>query len=359
MNTNQPSRSQVTPRTIWTIGLNLLVLWTALTLVSGARIVVVWFLIALLVALAMEPGVRWLVGRGFRRGWAIAVTSLLALAVVGGMVWGLVPLVVEQGQALVSAAPDLLDRLEHHPAVEWADRRFGVLDRAEAALRKRAPGTAVPLLGAVVTLFQGVLGAVTIIALTIFILLFGPDVFTSGLAWINPSKRPRFRRVGDDMREAVGGYVVGTMIVAAVCGVLTTLGLLALGVPYFIPLGLLMAALSILPFVGSAIGAVVVVGTALATTGSQAAIIVGVSYLVYQQLEGNVLQPLVQQKTIQMNALLVTLALLFGTAVAGPLGTLLAVPIAAALQVLLKDLLAHRQSQWVEASGPVIIDNGT
>jgi predicted PurR-regulated permease PerM len=148
------------------------------------------------------------------------------------------------------------------------------------------------------------------------------------------------------MRKVVGGYVVGTLLVATVGGLVMGVTLAMLGVPYFVPLGLLMIVLGLIPFLGSAIGAGLSVGTTLAAVGFRPALIALGVYLVYQQVENQVLQPVVQRRTLRMNPLVIVLALLAGTGVAGVLGALLALPVAGAIQVLLEDALARREQNY-------------
>jgi predicted PurR-regulated permease PerM len=180
-------------------------------------------------------------------------------------------------------------------------------------------------------------------------LVFGGRLFAVALEWIEPSKRERYRVLSRRIQRAVGGYVNGTLLIALIGGVVTAVTLAILGVPYFLPLGLVMALLGVVPFIGSTLGAVLVVGTTFLTSGVKAGVISLVVFLVYQQVESELLHPIVQRKTIQMNALLIALVMVVGTALAGVLGALLALPIAAAIQVVLQDVLERRKARWASA----------
>jgi putative heme transporter len=144
----------------------------------------------------------------------------------------------------------------------------------------------------------------------------------------------------------VGGYVGGAVIIAMVGGIVTALATALLGVPYFMPLGLSMAVLGILPYVGSVVGGVLVVSATFLTAGLKAGLIALAIFLVYQQAENHVLQPVVQRKTIKMSPLVIAVVMLIGTALWGLMGALLSLPIAGAIQVLLEDRLARRQARW-------------
>jgi len=348
-----PSRktSQVSTRTIWTIALNLLLIAAVIAVLRETYLIVSWILTALFVALALDPVVGFLERKVFkgRRGWAVLAVFLTLAGLAAVMALTFIPLLVQQGQHLVQAAPDLLEQLRANRTVQWADQRFDVLERAQRELRQNAPMVAMPLLGVVGGIFKALAAVATVVALTIFMLLFGGRFLMGALEWVEPAQRERYLVLARRMHSKVGGYVAGTLLVGVIAGVLTTVGTLILGVPYFLPLGLIMVVLSVIPFVGSALGALLVSGTTAATVGVKQGLIVLGAYLVYQQVENHVLQPVVQRRTIRMNPLLITIVMLFGTALAGVLGTLLALPVAGALQVVLLDVLERRKARYAQS----------
>jgi len=160
-------------------------------------------------------------------------------------------------------------------------------------------------------------------------------------------QQPRWRRVGHDIYNTVGGYVTGNLFISLVAGVSSGLVLWFVGVPYAVALGLVVAVLDLIPLAGATIAAVVVVLVALAANGVTAAIIVGVFFLVYQQLENHVIQPLVYGRTVQLSPLAVLVSVLIGAQIAGVLGALAAIPVAGALQVLLVDYRQNRASRRI------------
>jgi putative heme transporter len=342
-------RIHLSPRTVWIVGLNVLALLVLVNVLRSSRTVISWILISLFLALSAWPAVEALRKRGVKKGLAVALVSVGALVLLAGALFTLVPMLVEQGTALVQSAPDLFERLRTHPWVQWADARFGLLERLEGELRAKAPGAAGQAFTVATSLVGGVVALVTIGILTLFMLLFGEDVFSKSLAWLPPARRGHVAELTRRMRRVVGSYTLGTFIIAGMAGVMTAVALALLGVPYYLALGVAMVLTSLLPYVGSVIGGVMVVGTTFASAGTKAGIICAVIFLVYQQVEGNILQPLVQRRTMSMNPLLTALAMLVGTSLAGFLGTLLAVPVAGAIQVLMQDALARRQARWQTA----------
>ena len=342
-------------RDVWVVSLNVTALILGLLALWQLRTIVSWVLIALLLALALQPATAWLTRHGFKRGWAVAALSVAVLAFIVTIAGTLVPLVIEQGRELIMRAPDLIDRVQQSAPVQWADRQFQLLDRLQSGVPQAAEDAAEPAMAVARGILEGLAGVVTVAALTVFMLLFGDHVLQQGLAWLPKHRREHWEELMQRLPRVVGGYIAGTLLVAAVGGVVMGTTLAVLGVPYFLPLGLLMVVFGIIPFLGSVLGAILLVGVSFASEGMTAGLVTAGVYLVYQQVENEVLQPLVQRRTLRMNPLLITLALLAGTGLAGVLGAVLALPIAGAVQVVLEDALARRQAEFraaEEAAAP-------
>jgi len=340
---------RISSRDVWVVLLNTLAAGLGVLFLWKVRTIVSWALIALLVALALEPAVAWLTRHRIKRTWAVLAVLLAGVGFFATVVATMVPLLIDQGQALIARAPELASRLEASHTVRWADDRFQVLERLQAALRS---GTA-PALAAARSVVHGLAGFFTVGTLTAFMLLFGDELFRQGLEWLPPNRRNHWLRFGLRMRKVVGGYVAGTVMVAGVSGVVMGATLAILGVPYFVPLGLVLMVLGIIPFLGSALGAVLLVGITFATSGLRAAVICAAVFLVYNWLKNRVLQPLVQRRTLQMNPLIITVALLAGTSLAGLLGAVLALPVAGAVQLVLQDQLKRRAGTFERRRPPV------
>jgi predicted PurR-regulated permease PerM len=342
----QRPRSQVSPRTVWTVGLNVLGLLALLMMVRAASGVLSWVLVALFLALAAHPLVSWMERRGLKRGLAVALVFIASLGGVAALVKTFVPMMVDQVRALVEAAPGYVSSLKHMRWMESLDARYGLFERVDAELRQRMLGAAMPVLGMVTGVLHRLAAFITILVLAAFFLAFGRDLFDKALLWVPPVQREHTRQLASRMNRTVGRYVAGSFLISLIGGAVTTVTLLVLGVPYFLPLGLAMAVLGLIPFIGAALGAVLVVGTTFASAGTRAGLIALAVFLIYQQVENHLLQPFIQRKTLRMNPLLIALAMLVGTAFAGILGALLALPVAGAVQVVAQDRLAKRQEQW-------------
>lgn len=332
--------------TVWTIAANLLAIAGLLLIVYRTRNVGWWILIAACAALALDPVVTWLVRHGLRRGLAVTAVVVTGLGLAALVLATLAPVLVEQGRNLIASAPQLLDRLRESQVVQWADGRFDLIDRAKQEVTSHAAGAAAPVFAFVQNIFTGVIGTITVTALTVFMLLFGGRLFEGALQWIAPAERPRYRDLAERIQRSVGGYVGGAAIIALIGGIVTAIATALLGVPYFLPLGVTMAVLGILPYVGSILGGVLVVSATFLTSGIKAGLIALVVFLLYQQVENHVLQPVVQRKTIRMSPLVIAVVMLIGTALWGLMGALLSLPIAGTIQVLLEDRLSRRQARW-------------
>lgn len=337
---------QVTARTVWKVALHLVVLWALLRAVAEARTVLSWIAVALFLALAAHPPVRWLMRRGVARGGAIALVMVGVLALVALMVATVVPLLVSQVGALVQSAPDLIDQLRHTAWMEWLERRFDVVTRVTEELRTRAPSVARPVLGVVTGVLARVAAFTTITVLTVFFLAFGEDLFDKLLLWVSPERRAHWRTLALRMHRSVGGYVAGSLLLAGITGAASGIITFSLGVPFFLPIALVTAVLGVVPWVGSTLGAALMVGATFAERGTRSALLALGIFLAFQQVKNRLLVPLVQRHTLQMNPLLITLVMLLGTSLFGLLGTLLALPVAGAAQVLAQDLLSRRQARW-------------
>src|SRR5262249_39275905 len=162
---------------------------------------------------------------------------------------------------------------------------------------------------------------------------------------------PRWQRVGSEVYRTVGGYVTGNLFISVIAGVSTGVVLGITGVPFAIALGLLVAILDLIPLAGATIGAIVVVLVALAAQGVTVAVIVAVFFIIYQQVENHLLQPLVYGRTVQLSPLAVLVSVLIGAELAGVLGALAAIPVAGALQVLLLD---WRRNRGVGRTSPAL-----
>jgi predicted PurR-regulated permease PerM len=333
------------------VGIVLYVLWVA-------RHVLSWLLIALFLTLALNPAVEFFQRHGLRRrGSASAVTFLLAIAAVAGLGFLFVPTLVDQVNAFANKAPDYVSDLTHgRGRLGFLETRYHIVERVKHAVQSGGVSRLTVGAGAALTVTKSVLTAVvatlTIVFMTFFMLLEGPDWMERLYGTLPEHDQPRWRGVGRDIYRTVGGYVTGNLLISLIAGVSSGLVLWLVGVPFAVALGLVVAILDLIPLAGATIAAVIVVLVALAAQGLTAALIVLAFFLVYQQLENHAIQPLVYGRTVQLSPLAVLVSVLVGAQIAGVLGALAAIPVAGALQVLLVDYRTHRAGRRVVPATP-------
>ncbi|MFL5953791.1 MAG: AI-2E family transporter [Gaiellaceae bacterium] len=318
-----------------------------LAVVYAARAVLLQLTVAIVLAMAAEPLVRSFERRGLRRGRAVAVSfTLIALALTGFAVLLLMPL-VDETRRLVRDAPGLLLQLTHQNGrIGFLETRFHVVERVRATIDSgRIATTAGPVWNIFGSALRTVGALLSVAFLTLFVQLGGRQSFDSLVELAPEDTRARLRRTGSGVARAVGGYVTGNLLISVVCGTVTTAVLLAISVPYAVAIGVVVAALDLIPLVGATIGTVIGASVALATRGLWATVIFVVAMLVYQQLENNLLQPVVYKRTVKISSIAILLSVAIGAQLAGVVGALLGIPFAGALKVISREVIASRRGQ--------------
>jgi predicted PurR-regulated permease PerM len=336
------------PRTIFAVLGIILAVGVVLYVLWVARHVLSWLLIALFLALALNPAVEFLQRRGIKsRGLAAGITFLVAIAAVAGLAALVIPTLVDQVDSFANKVPGYVHDLTHGKGrFGFLETRYHIVERVRAAVKNGGVGKLTVGAGAALTVTKSVLTAVvatlTIIFMTFFMMLEGQAWMERIYGVLPESSQPRWRKVGHDIYRTVGGYVTGNLLISLIAGVASGIMLWIVGVPYALALGLVVALFDLIPLAGATIAAVVVVLVAIAASGVTAAIIVAVFFVLYQQLENHVIQPLVYGRTVQLSPLAVLVSVLIGAQIAGVLGALAAIPVAGAIQVLLVDWRRNR-----------------
>jgi predicted PurR-regulated permease PerM len=347
---------QFQPRTILMVIGILVASFITLKVLWISRHVLSWVFIALFLALALNPAVDRLEHRfRGRRGAATGVVSIATLIALGLIGWLFIPTLVDQVDNFAHKVPDYLDDLtKGRGRLGFLETKYHLVDKARKALREGGASKLFGLSGTALAVAKGVVNAVlatvTIAFMTFFMLLEGPGWIDRFLSLLRPDTRRRYRSVGHDIYRTVGGYVSGNLLISLIAGGLTAIVLAILGVPYAIALGLIVAILDLIPLAGATIAAIIV-GAVAFLHSVPAGIIVVVFFIVYQQVENHVLQPVVYGRTVQLSPLVVLISVLIGAELAGVLGALAAIPVAGTLQVIFADWLRHRRAQPAPETG--------
>ncbi len=327
--------------------------WALLHIVSVARHVLVWVIISIFLALAINPLVEWLQRRGIRRrGLATSAAFtlvLLAVAAVGAL---FIPTLVDNVNKFVDALPGYVDDLTKGKGrLGFLETKYHVVEKIREQIENGGAKRLLGLSGAAVSITKGVInivvGTITVVFLTFFMLLEGPAWIERLYGLLSPESQPRWRAVGRDIYRQIGGYVTGNLVISLIAGTLTTLVLLVVGVPYAVALGLIVALLDLVPLAGATIAGIIIATVAFLHT-IVAGIVVVAFFILYQQLENHVLQPVVYRRTVSLSPLVILVAVLIGAEVAGVLGALAAIPVAGAIQVLVRDFLRARRERAIE-----------
>jgi len=307
--------------------------------------VLVLIVIAAFLAIGLDPAVAWLC-RFMRRGLAVTIVAFAAVLFVGGFVAAAAPPVASQATHLVKVAPEYAQRLQdNNSQLAKLNQRFHVVDR----LREGASGGInINALGGVLgvgkAILTGVFSTLTVLILTLYLLANFPDIKRGAYRLVPRSRRARFGLLSDEVLTRVGGYVLGNLATSVVAAVAAALYLFIVGVPSPIALGLFVGITDLIPLVGASIGAIVVTLVAFFVS-----VPVGLStiayFFVYQQIENYWLVPKVMKRTVDVSPLVTIVAALIGAALFGVLGALLAIPVAAGIQLVMAEVLYPRQDE--------------
>jgi predicted PurR-regulated permease PerM len=335
--------------TLVVIGLVLATL-LLLELAFQTRQVLTWIVIAAFFAVALHPLVSWLVRKvGWIQRWlATLIVYLLAVLFIGGLIAVFVVPLARQGAQFADKLPQLISDIKagRGPIGNLAER-FHVVNYIEShstQVRGYVSNLGAPTLAALRTAATGVAGLLTIFVLSYLMVLEAPKVIEGFLALFEQRRAERIRRVGHDCAKTITGYISGNLLISLICGLLTFAVLAIMGVPFAGLIALFVGLADLIPLVGATLGAVVGVAAAF-TQSVTAGIVVIIFFVIYQQLENHLLQPLIFSRTVQLNPLTVLLSILIGVEIAGILGALLAIPVAGIIQIVARDIWDTRQGR--------------
>jgi predicted PurR-regulated permease PerM len=352
-------------RTVAAALLTAVVVLVALFLLWQVRTFVGWLVIALFLAAVLNPAVNWLQRRHrlIKRPLAIALTYLGVLVALLFVVAIFLPLLVDQINGLIkfvnTAAQAPEGPTEYIKGLARENGLGGLVQRLDTELsdlRKElgeALGNLFSATGQIAVGAAGFIAALaTVLTLTFFLILGAERYIDAGVDLFSERHQPLVRRILGQAAGAVSGYVTGNLAISLICGVTTFVVLLILGMPYAAPLALLVAVLDLIPLVGATLGGALLVIVGLFVEPWKAVVLL-IFVLVYQQVESNLLQPLVYSQAVQLNGLVILIALLVGGQLLGIPGALLAIPVAEIIRIVVTELVAYRRTAQ-EAEEPAL-----
>ena len=339
----RPTRTPYDPRwptrrifgAAYTAGTAVVLAYVVLQAIGGVAGELILLVLALVIALGLDPMVSWLVRRGWRRSWGVAAVTAVFLLLVLGVFALIIPPIVTQVEELIRALPGLLTQLQDRSStLGRLNAHYHLLDSVRSSLTGGGRGVS---LGGVLNIGLAVFGtltaAITVAVLTVYFLANLPTIRRVAYRMFPASRRARARELGDEISARVGGYVLGNLLTSAIAGLGTFLFLEIVRVPYAVALGVLVAVLDLIPVIGSTIGGILVTLVALAVS-TTVAIASLVFYIAYRLLEDYLLVPRVMNRAVDVPPVLTIVALIIGGALLGIVGAFLAIPAAAAVQLL-------------------------
>jgi predicted PurR-regulated permease PerM len=312
--------------------------------ITNARSVLVLIVVSLFLAVGLNPMVEWLIRRGMRRAFAVGCVFLGFLLAFTGFCFAVIPPVVQETQEFIEALPDLIGDLERSETLRELNEEFGLIDNLQAYVTSGQLGTRAfgGLLGVGRVVVGAVFSAFTILILTLYFLASLPSMKRQAYRLVPRSRRERVWLIGDEVLARIGGYVNGALSVATIAWISAYLFLSILELQYALALSLLVGMLCLIPMIGATIAAVIVSSVAFfqSITAGIACI---VFFVVYQQIENYLIYPRVMKRAVDVPAALTVTAALVGAALLGVVGALLAIPLAAAGLLVVREVFIPRQ----------------
>jgi predicted PurR-regulated permease PerM len=295
--------------------------------------------IAIFLAVALGPAVDRF-SHQMPRSLAILVIYVMIFLVFSGVLALVVPPVVNGASDLSRDIPGYIDDLRNNRAIRDFDNKYDVTSRLQEEAKK-LPNKLGDAAGALQSIAAGAFNAafqlLTILTMTFFLLLDGKRFARFLLRRFGGDHEERLEGVLGRIYRSTSGYVSGALTITTINGFLTFCILTILGVPFAVPLAVLMSFFGLIPLVGATIGGVIILLVTLFTDFPSATIIYGIFLILYQQVENNVLQPFIFKRTVNVHPLAVIFGILAGSALLGVVGALVAIPVVAAVQIVLRE----------------------
>jgi predicted PurR-regulated permease PerM len=316
-------------------------LWNA---AGQARSVLILLLVSMFIAVGLNPLVEWFMRRGLKRGLSVGVVFLLMILAVAGVAVAIVPVVSDQINSLIKNAPEWLDLLNKSKTLNELDDKYHFIQKAQEYVQD--PALAQRAFGGILGVGKVVAGALfntfTILVLTLYFLASLPSVKRAAYSLVPSTRRTRVSILGDEVLGRVGGYVSGQFLVALTAGVMMFIFLEIIGLrEYAVALAIVVMFCDFIPMVGGLIGVVVV-----ALIGFTGGLGIGIACLIYgviyQQVENYFVAPRIMRRAVDIPGAVTVIAALLGGALLGVVGALLAIPSAAAILLIIREVWVRK-----------------
>ncbi len=328
------------------VGLGILILTSIVSLAT----IITYIGAALFLALGIEPLIAFLERRRFPRWLALVVALVVILGLFTLLIWSIVPVAVSQATQLVQ---NIIGWVNNGDAQRWflgLQHQFPTvvnqqnIDAVTQWLQQNLPDITSKVLQTGLGIVQGAFGVIIVVILTIYFTASLPSIKRAAYQLVPASRRARFADLGDQITDSVGKYVMGQVALALVNGILSAIFLSIIGAKFPILLASIAFFFSLIPLVGTITGSVVIVLVCL-LSGPPTAIAAAIYYIVYMQVEAYVLSPRIMNRAVAVPGALVVVAALAGGTLLGILGALVAIPFAASILLIIKQVVIPRQNE--------------
>jgi predicted PurR-regulated permease PerM len=323
---------------------------TTLRALASASAVFILIIISIFLAAGLNPAVLFFQNRGLKRGAAVGAVMACVLIFVAAFIAIAVPPLLDQGNQLIDNAPQLIRDLNNNAFINDLNIKYGVIDSLQTKVDAiiKDGQFAITAFGGVIgvgkAVVSGLVSTITILTLTLYFLASLPQVVEIGLKFVPASRRSRVSKLVNAIISRVGSFVGGQAIIAALAALFILIMGLIIGMPYAGPLAIIVLVCGFIPLVGHFIGMTIVTLVSLTASVSIAAIAL-TSYIIYVQIENYVITPRIMKRSLSIPGLVTIIAALLGTSLLGLIGGLLAVPIAAAILLILDEVVFPRADQ--------------
>jgi predicted PurR-regulated permease PerM len=323
---------------------------TTLRALASASAVFILIIVSIFLAAGLNPAVIFFQNRGLKRGAAVGAVMASVLLFVGLFIAIAVPPLLDQGNQLLENAPQLIRDLNNNAFINDLNIKYGVIDSLQTKVDAiiKDGQFAITAFGGVIgvgkAVVSGLVSTITILTLTLYFLASLPQVIEIGLKFVPTSRRSRVSKLVNAIISRVGSFVGGQAIIAALAAIFILIMGLIIGMPYAGSLAVIVLVCGFIPLVGHFIGMTIVTLVSLTASLSIAAIAL-VSYIIYVQIENYVITPRIMKRSLSIPGLVTIIAALLGTSLLGLIGGLLAVPIAAAILLILDEVVFPRADQ--------------
>ncbi len=321
-----------------------LVAVTFLRALQSASQVFVLIIISLFLAMGLNPAVEYLQSRKLKRGGSVAIVVIAALLVIVLFALVVVPPVFSQANELIDSAPQLIDSLKNNRTLAELNNQYGVIDTLQGKFQSWISdgqiftGAFGGVVGVGRTVLSGAFSTLTVLVLTLYFLSSLPSVTRIFYRLAPASRRERVSRIGDAIISRVGSFVGSQVLIASLAAVFVFVLALGLNLPYAAALAMVILFVALIPLIGHFIGASIVILVALTESPSKALLAL-ILYTLYVQIENYIITPRIMKRTLSIPGLVTIVAALLGTSLLGLVGGLLAVPIAAAILLIMDEVV--------------------